>query len=52
MQIIVNTVTGKTITLDVGSSDSIDNVKFYIQEKDGYSTRPNEAYGRRKAASR
>jgi ubiquitin C len=45
MQIFVNTVTGKTITMDVESSDSIDNVKFYIQEKEGYSTRPNEAYG-------
>ena len=31
MQIFVKTLTGKTITLDVDSSDSIENVKQKIQ---------------------
>ena len=31
MQIFVKTLTGKTITLDVEASDSIDNVKAKIQ---------------------
>jgi ubiquitin len=31
MQIFVLTLTGKTITLDVESSDTIDNVKAKIQ---------------------
>ena len=31
MQIFVKTLTGKTITLEVESSDSIDNVKSKIQ---------------------
>lgn len=31
MQIFVKTLTGKTITLDVESSDTIDNVKAKIQ---------------------
>lgn len=34
MQIFVKTLTGKTITLDVDSSDSIENVKQKIQEKE------------------
>ncbi|EEF35259.1 ubiquitin 1, putative [Ricinus communis] len=32
MQIFVKTLTGKTITLEVESSDTIDNVKAKIQE--------------------
>ena len=33
MQIFVKTLTGKTITLDVEASDSIDNVKAKIQAR-------------------
>ncbi|XP_071701220.1 ubiquitin-ribosomal protein eL40 fusion protein-like [Rutidosis leptorrhynchoides] len=35
MQIFVKTLTGKTITLEVESSDSINNVKSKIQDKEG-----------------
>ncbi len=34
MQIFVKTLTGKTITLDVETSDSIENVKTKIQDKE------------------
>lgn len=33
MQIFVKTLTGKTITLDVESGDTIENVKQKIQDK-------------------
>ena len=34
-QIFVKTLTGKTITLDVDSADSIENIKNKIQDKEG-----------------
>ena len=35
MQIFVKTLTGKTITLDVEPSDTIENVKYKIQDTEG-----------------
>jgi ubiquitin len=35
MQIFIKTLTGKTITLDVDSSDDITSVKQKIQDKEG-----------------
>ena len=35
MQIFVKTLTGKTITLDVEPTDTIENIKQKIQDKEG-----------------
>ena len=35
MQIFVRTLTGKTVTLEVESSDTIENIKQKMQEKEG-----------------
>ena len=35
MQIFVKTLTGKTITLDVSSTDTVESVKQKIQDKEG-----------------
>ena len=38
MQIFIKTLTGKTITIETEPTDSIENVKQKIQEKEGIPT--------------